>query len=82
MIAILVSGRPIILEPILELCDAFIAAWLPGTEGQGVADVVFGDYNPTEKLSHSWPRNMSQLPINIGDPDYDPLFPYDYGLRY
>ena len=82
VIAILVSGRPMILEPILEFCDALIAAWLPGTEGQGVADVVFGDYNPTGKLSHSWPRDMSQIPLNIGDADYDALFPYGYGLSY
>ena len=82
VITILVSGRPMIIEPILELCDAFVAAWLPGTEGQGVADVVFGDYSPTGKLSLSWPRTMSQIPINTGDPDYDPLFPYGYRLSY
>jgi beta-glucosidase len=82
VIAILVSGRPMIIVPILDDCQAFIAAWLPGTEGQGVADVIFGDYNPTGKLSHSWPRNMSQIPINYGDSNYDPLFPYGFGLSY
>jgi beta-glucosidase len=82
VVAVLISGRPMIIEPLLEYCDAFIAAWLPGTEGQGVADVLFGDYNPTGKLSHSWPRTMSQIPLNIGDPQYDPLFPYGYGLSY
>lgn len=82
VIAILISGRPVIIEPILDDCLVFIAAWLPGTEGQGVADVIFGDYDPTGKLSHSWPRNMSQIPINYGDSNYDPLFPYGFGLSY
>jgi len=82
MILVLVSGRPMIIEPVLEFCDAFIAAWLPGTEGQGVADVLFGDYNPTGRLSNSWSRDMSQVPVNVGDTDYDPLFPYGFGLSY
>ncbi|MGH7598588.1 MAG: glycoside hydrolase family 3 protein [bacterium] len=82
VVVILISGRPMIISPWIDYCDAFIAAWLPGTEGQGVADVLFGDYYPTGKLSHSWPREMSQLPINIGDPVYDPLFAYGYGLSY
>jgi hypothetical protein len=75
-------SRPLIIEQELEKWDALIAAWLPGTEGQGVADVLFGDYNPTGKLPHSWPRTMSQIPINVGDSDYDPLFPYGFGLSY
>ncbi|MCX7797641.1 MAG: glycoside hydrolase family 3 C-terminal domain-containing protein, partial [Melioribacter sp.] len=82
LIVILISGRPMIITNILEECDAFIAAWLPGTEGDGIADVIFGDYKPTGKLSNSWPRNMSQIPINVGDNDYNPLFPYGYGLTY
>jgi beta-glucosidase len=82
VVVILVSGRPMIVSPWIDYCEAFIAAWLPGTEGQGVADVLFGDYNPTGKLSHSWPREMSQIPINTGDPVYDPLFAYGYGLSY
>ncbi len=81
-VVVLVSGRPLILEPILSDADAIVAAWLPGTEGAGVADVLFGDYAPTGKLSHSWPRSMAQIPINWGDPGYDPLFPYGYGLTY
>ncbi|MDW7679220.1 MAG: glycoside hydrolase family 3 N-terminal domain-containing protein [bacterium] len=80
VIVVLISGRPMILEPIWHFCDVFIAAWLPGTEGQGVADVLFGDYTPTGKLTHSWPRNMLQIPINIGDTDYDPLFEYGFGI--
>jgi beta-glucosidase len=47
-----------------------------------VADVLFGDYKPTGKLSHSWPRSVSQLPLNVGDKNYDPLFPFGYGLSY
>ena len=71
-----------IVEPELENWDALLAAWLPGTEGQGVADVLFGDYNPTGKLPCSWPRTMDQIPINYGHPDYDPLFEYGFGLEY
>jgi beta-glucosidase len=82
VVVILLSGRPMIINEVLELADAFVAAWLPGTEGQGVADVLFGDYTPTGKLSFSWPRSMSQIPINVGDRPYDPLFKYGYGLRY
>jgi len=81
-VIILISGRPMIITDVIVNCDAFIAAWLPGTEAQGIADVLFGDYNFTGKLSHSWPRSMEQIPINIGDIDYDPLFPYGFGLSY
>jgi hypothetical protein len=56
------------------------AVWLPGTEGDGVADILFGDQPPAGKLSHSWPRNMAQIPINFGDPDYDPLYTYKHGI--
>jgi beta-glucosidase len=82
VVTILLSGRPMIIDAALAGSNAFIAAWLPGTEGQGVADVVFGDFHPVGKLSHSWPRTMSQVPINIGDKTYDPLFPYGFGLSY
>jgi beta-glucosidase len=82
VVVVLLSGRPMIIDSVLDKADAFVAAWLPGTEGQGVADVLFGDYNPTGKLSHSWPRSMAQIPINIGDKNYDPLFKYGYGLSY
>jgi beta-glucosidase len=79
---VLISGRPMIIEPVLGAVDAFVAAWLPGTEGQGVADVLFGDYRPTGKLSHSWPRDMSQIPVNQGDASYHPLLEYGFGLTY
>ena len=82
LVLVLVSGRPMILGTALDACDAVVAAWLPGTEGEGVADVLFGDVNPTGRLSHSWPRDMSQVPLNEGDPGADPLFPYGYGLSY
>jgi beta-glucosidase len=82
VVVLLLSGRPLMIDPALAQCDAFIAAWLPGTEGQGVADVLFGDYKPTGRLSFSWPRSMQQIPINIGDRNYDPLFRYGFGLTY
>jgi beta-glucosidase len=82
VVVVLLSGRPLILGDVLNEANALVAAWLPGTEGEGVTDVLFGDYNPTGKLSFSWPRSMAQVPINVGDPDYDPLFPFGFGLTY
>ncbi len=82
VVLVLLSGRPLILGEALDLADAVVAAWLPGTEGRGVADVLLGAYAPTGKLSFSWPRNMEQIPINVGDHPYDPLFPFGYGLTY
>jgi beta-glucosidase len=81
LIVVLLSGRPMILGPVLEQADAVVAAWLPGTEGAGVADVLFGERAPKGKLPHSWPRSMAQVPINVGDAKYDPLFPYGFGLE-
>jgi beta-glucosidase len=77
--------RPLILEPILDDVDALVAAWLPGTEGDGIADVLFGKFNPTGRLSVTWPRSMSQVPINIspsGEKPKDALFDYGFGLSY
>ena len=82
VVIVLFSGRPLIINDALEQADAFVAAWLPGTEGLGVADVLFGDYKPSGKLPVSWPRSMTQIPINVGDATYDPLFPYGFGLTY
>jgi len=82
VVVVLISGRPLIVNDALAKADAFVAAWLPGTEGQGVADVLFGDYRPTGKLSLTWPRTNEQIPINVGDRDYDPLFPYGFGLTF
>jgi beta-glucosidase len=81
-VVILMSGRPMILDKILPLADAIVAAWLPGTEGGGIVDVLFGDAKPTGKLPQTWPRAMSQIPINVGDATYDPLYPFGYGLTY
>jgi beta-glucosidase len=82
IVLVLISGRPLILGDLLDASSAVVAAWLPGTEGDGVADVLYGAYKPTGKLSISWPANMSQVPINVGDPRYAPLFPYDHGLTW
>lgn len=81
-VAVLVSGRPLVITGQLAHWNALVVAWLPGTEGGGVADVLFGEATPTGKLPHSWPRSAEQVPINIGDADYDPLFPYGFGLGY
>ena len=84
VVVILVAGRPMLVNEILPRADALIAAFLPGTEGQGVADVLFGDYKPTGKLSFSWPRSNDQLPLNanLSGGKYDPLFKLGYGLTY
>jgi beta-glucosidase len=81
-VVVLIAGRPMILDPILPYADAIVMAWLPGSEGAGVTDVLMGDYHPTGKLPHSWPRSMAQIPINVGDAVYDPLYAYDFGLTY
>jgi beta-glucosidase len=82
VVVVLLSGRAMIVTDEIAQADAFVAAFLPGTEGAGVADVLFGDYKPTGKLPVSWPRSMAQIPINVGDATYDPLFKYGYGLTY
>jgi len=80
VVTVLLSGRPLVLGDALENSDAFIAAWLPGTEGQGVADVLFGDCKPTGKLPRVWPRNNDQLSVN--NSAGKPLFPYGFGLTF
>ena len=80
VVVILISGRPLLLEPIIPYTDAIFAAWLPGTEGRGITDILFGDYNPSGLLSHSWPKTMNDVPINFGDEPYNPLFAYGYGI--
>ena len=81
-VILLLSGRPLILGNVLTDADAFVACWLPGTEGMGITDVLFGDNDFSGKLSQTWPVTISQEPINWGDSPYDPLFPYGYGLTY
>ena len=79
---LVVSGRPIVIPPdVLQQTDALVASWLPGSEGAGVADVLFGKHKFTGKLPVSWPRSVDQEPINVGDANYDPLYPYGFGLR-
>lgn len=82
VVVVLVTGRPLPLDLVLELADALLVVWLPGTEGDGIADVLFGAVPPTGRLSHTWPRTSGQIPINIGDASYDPLFPFGFGLTF
>jgi beta-glucosidase len=81
-VVLVVSGRPLIIDPAqLGEIDALVASWLPGSEGEGVADVLFGRRPFTGKLPVTWPRTIDQEPINVGDADYDPLYPFGFGLR-
>jgi beta-glucosidase len=84
MAVLLFSGRPMIIDKALAKADAFAVSFLPGTEGKGLTDVLFGDFKPTGKLSFSWPKSMEQLPLNIhtAKDKYNPLFPFGYGLTY
>uniref|UniRef100_A0ACD5WDJ3 Uncharacterized protein n=2 Tax=Avena sativa TaxID=4498 RepID=A0ACD5WDJ3_AVESA len=77
---VLISGRPMVVQPLLAASDALVAAWLPGSEGQGVTDALFGDYGFSGKLPRTWFKSVDQLPMNYGDAHYDPLFPLGYGL--
>jgi beta-glucosidase len=83
-VVILVSGRPLVVTEQLGLMDALVAAWLPGTEGQGIADVLFGDAPFTGKLPYTWPRWSGQLPFDFKNLPQEgcaaPLFPFGYGL--
>ena len=88
VVSVFLSGRPLWVDPELDASTAFVAAWLPGSEGAGVADVLFrtgdGDinYDFTGTLSFSWPNEPSQSPLNWNDPEYAPRFPYGYGMTY
>ncbi|MCO5612497.1 hypothetical protein L7F22_066765 [Adiantum nelumboides] len=79
-VVVLISGRPLVVEPYLSSMNALVAAWLPGTEGKGITDVLFGDYPFEGKSSRTWFRSVNQLPMNVNDRQYDPLFPYGFGL--
>jgi beta-glucosidase len=81
MIVILVSGRPMIVSGNINDWSAFVAAWLPGTECQGIAEVLFGDYNFSGKLPMVWPQSISQVPISPND-GQTPLYPFGAGLTY
>src|SRR6185436_15329462 len=88
VVTLLVSGRALYANAEINLSDAFIAAWLPGTEGAAVADLLFRarngriDVNFTGTLPVSWPRSACQTPLNIGDAAYDPQFRLGFGLSY
>lgn len=84
VITVFVAGRPLFVNDLLNLSDTFIAAWLPGTEGKGVSDLLVAgprSYDFRGKLSFSWPKSACQTPLNVGDAGYTPLFALDYGLR-
>jgi len=87
-VCVFLTGRPLWIEPELAACDAFVVAWLPGSEGGGIADVLFRkadgsvNHNFSGKLSFSWPRTVAQTSLNRNDAKYEPLFPYGFGLRY
>ena len=88
VVSVFLSGRPLWVNPELNASDAFVAAWLPGTEGGGVADVIIADAagkprnDFTGKLSFSWPKSAAQTQLNVGVEPYDPLFAFGYGLTY
>jgi beta-glucosidase len=83
VVTVVLSGRPLVLGPALEASDAVVAAWLPGTEGEGVVDVLFGAAKPTGKLPRTWPRTNEQLRVAASSSQAkEALFPYGYGLTY
>lgn len=88
VVAVFLSGRPLWMNREINAADAFVAAWLPGSEGGGVADVLLRDaaggvqFDFTGKLSFSWPRRADQYANNVGEAGYDPQFPFGYGLSY
>jgi beta-glucosidase len=83
VISIFLSGRPLWVNPELNASDAFVAAWLPGSEARGLTDLLFssGEVDFVGKLPFSWPKTPQQSPLNESDIDYDPLFPFGYGLN-
>jgi len=80
VVVVLVTGRPLVLGRVKELADALLVVWLPGSEGAGVADVLFGEVAPGGKLSHTWPKQVSQLPFSSQNSASEPEYPYGMGL--
>lgn len=81
VVSVFISGRPMWVNAELNASDAFVAAWLPGSEGIAVADVLFGEQDFKGKLPFSWPAGPQQI-VNVGDDDYAPLLPYGFGLTF
>nr|GLL30949.1 uncharacterized protein LOC109173889 [Ipomoea trifida] len=80
-VMILISGRPMVIEPqVLDKVESLVAAWLPGSEGNGITDVLFGDYQFQGKLPMTWFRTVDQLPVHAQENPIDPLFPFGFGL--
>jgi beta-glucosidase len=81
LVVVLISGRALIVNDEINLSDAFVAAWLPGSEGAGVADFLFSidGFTPTGKLPHAWPASVEHLPLGVGDKRA--LYPFGYGLQ-
>jgi beta-glucosidase len=82
VVAIMLSGRPLYVNPQINAADAFVEAWLPGSEGEGVADVLTGKNDFIGKLGFSWPKRPDHTPLNVGEAGYDPQFAYGFGLSY
>lgn len=88
VVAVFLSGRPLWVNREINAADAFVAAWLPGSEGAGIADVLLRgsdgrvQHDFKGKLSYSWPRTATQYANNVGQKDYDPLFAFGFGLAY
>ncbi len=80
VVAVFLSGRPLWVNRHINAADAFVAAWLPGSEGGGVADVLFGKVDFKGKLPFSWPADAKGAPLNVGDAEYKPLYPFGFGL--
>ncbi|XP_020209274.1 uncharacterized protein LOC109794216 [Cajanus cajan] len=80
-VTVIISGRPVVIQPYVDVIEALVAAWLPGSEGHGVTDVLFGDYGFSGKLPRTWFKTVDQLPMNVGDSHYDPLYPFGFGLE-
>jgi beta-glucosidase len=81
VVTVVVSGRPIMVSNHLPQWKALVAAWLPGSQGEGVADVLFGDHDFQGRLPVRWPAHMGQYPSR-DDAAEAPLFPYGFGLSY
>ncbi len=75
VVAVITSGRPLIIDDLMPYADAIVAAWLPGTEGDGVADVLFGTHKPTGKLSFVWPKGTT-TDYHIGSAGYPEIVRY------